>query len=77
MVCTLTLFIVFFYIINKVLSTCIVMLSIYAKLSSHLLALERERATSHMQGSVLTLVRLKIVPTIKNMYVSNASVLTD
>ena len=29
---------------------------------------ERERAAAHMQGTVFTLARLKIVPTIKNLY---------
>ena len=29
---------------------------------------EREGAAAHMQGTVPTLVRLKIVPTIKNLY---------
>ena len=46
-----------------------VMLSIYAELLSRLLAvLTRERAAAHMQGTALTLARLKIVSTIKNLY---------
>ena len=46
------------------------MLSIYAKLSSHVLAIqerERERAAVNKQGTVFTLARLKIFPTIKNL----------
>ena len=46
-----------------------VMLSIYAKLSSCLLGVrKRERAAAHMQGTVFTFARFKIVPTIKNLY---------
>ena len=41
------------------------MLSIYAKLSSHILAIG-VRAPVNMQGTVFTLARLKIIPTIKN-----------
>ena len=41
---------------------------IYAKLSSRLLAVRRGRAATHMQGTVCTLAREKIVPTIKNLY---------
>ena len=49
-----------------------VMLSIYAKLFSLVLALrererEREREAINMQGTVFTLARLKIVPTTKNL----------
>ena len=44
------------------------MLPIYAKLSSRLLAVERERAAAHMQGTGFTLARMKIVTTIKNLY---------
>ena len=46
------------------------MLSIYAQLSSHVLAIlrEREREAVNMQGTVLPLAKLKIVPTIKNLY---------
>ena len=29
---------------------------------------ERVRMASHMQGTVFTLARLKIVPTVKNLY---------
>ena len=44
------------------------MLSIFARLSSRLLAVrEREGTAAHMQGTVFTLARLKIVPTI-NLY---------
>ena len=44
------------------------MLTVYAKLSSHLLTVpEREREAVHMQGTVY-LARLKIVPTTKNLY---------
>ena len=40
-----------------------VMLPIYAKLSSHVIAIQdRERAAVNMQGTVFTLARLKIVP---------------
>ena len=45
------------------------MLSIYAKtiqLCTHYL---RERAAESMQGTVLSLARLEIVPTIKNLIV--------
>ena len=42
------------------------MLSIYAELSSHVLAI-RERAAVNMQGTVFTLARLKIVSTMKNL----------
>ena len=42
------------------------MLSIYAKLSSQVLVF-RERAAANMQGTVFTLARLKMVPTIKNL----------
>ena len=42
-----------------------VMLSVYAKLSSHVLAI-RDRAAVNLQGTVFTLAGLKIVPTIKN-----------
>ena len=45
------------------------MLSIYAKLSSHILAIQREREAVNMQGTVFTLARLKIVLTIKNLFV--------
>ena len=38
------------------------MLSIYAELASHV-----QRVTVNMQGTVFTLERLKIVPTIKNL----------
>ena len=44
------------------------LLSIYANLSSRLLTVERERAAAHMQGTVFTLARLKIVHNIKNLY---------
>ena len=44
------------------------MLSIYATLSSHLLTVRKgERAAAHMQGTVLTLARLKTVPTIQEL----------
>ena len=45
------------------------MLPIYAKLSSHVLAIQerREREAVNMIGTVLTLARLKVVPTIKNL----------
>ena len=42
------------------------MLSIYAELSSHL-AVPKGKAAAHMQGTVFTLVRWKIVPTLKNL----------
>ena len=42
-----------------------IMLSIYAKLSRPLLA-ARKRERLYMLGTVFNLVRLKIVPTIKN-----------
>ena len=54
-----------FYIINKILTTC-VMLSVYAKLPSLILVVQK-RVAAHMQGTVFTLARLKIVPTIKNL----------
>ena len=49
------------------------LLSKYAKLSSLstrclLAAQKRERAATHMQGTVLTITRLKIIPTIKYLY---------
>ena len=44
-----------------------VMLSIYAQLSSHVVAIERDRAAVNMQRTVFTLAGLKIVPTIKNV----------
>ncbi len=45
------------------------MFSTYAKLSSRLLAVrKREREATHMQETVFTSARLKIVPTIKNLY---------
>ena len=34
---------------------------------------ERQRAAAHMQGTVFTLARLKIVPIFKNCTTSNAS----
>ena len=43
-----------------------VMLSIYAKLPSHVLA-ERERESKPL-GTVFTLARLKVGPTIKKLY---------
>ena len=43
------------------------MLSIYAKLSSPSNRCPKERA-AHMQGTVFTSARLKIVPTINNLY---------
>ena len=47
------------------------MLSIYAKLSSHILTIQkRERVAVNMQGTVSTLVRLKIVSSIKNLTVN-------
>ena len=54
------------------------MLSKYAKLSSHLLDVQkRERAAAHMQGTVFTIARWKIVTTITNLYHINASVLMN
>ena len=59
------------------------MFSTYAKLSSRLLAVrkrerEREREDTHMQGTVFTSARLKIVPTIKNLYcIQSQSALVD
>ena len=47
-----------------------VMLSIYAKLSSHLLVSERESG-SNMQGTVFTLASLKIVPSYRQELVSH------
>ena len=44
------------------------MLPIYAKLSSCLLAVERERAAAYMQGTGFTLARMKIITPIKNLY---------
>ena len=46
------------------------MLSIYAELSSPSTRCpkERERAASHMQGTVFTSAKLKIVSTVKNLY---------
>ena len=38
---------------------------------------ERERAAAHKQETVFTLARLKIVPTINNLYHTNASVLMN
>ena len=43
------------------------MLSIYAKLSSLSTECPRERVAAHMQGTVFTSARLKIIPTIKNL----------
>ena len=43
------------------------MLSIYVKLSRHLLANRRERAAAHMHKELFTFARLKIDP-IKNLY---------
>ena len=44
------------------------MLSIYAKLPGRLLAVQKkEREAAHMQGT-FTSARLKIVPTITNLY---------
>ena len=42
--------------------------SMHAKLSAVYSLSERERAAVCMQGTVFTLARLKIVPTIKNLY---------
>ena len=44
------------------------LLSIYAELSSLYSLSERARMDAHMQGTVFTLARLKIAPTIKNLY---------
>ena len=44
------------------------MLSIYAKLSSGLLAVRNSDRAAHMQGTVFTLAILKTDPTIKNLY---------
>ena len=60
-----TLFIVFslLYIIS-----CIIILSVYAKLPSHGFAIrERGRVAVNMQGTVFTIARLIIVPTIMNL----------
>ena len=55
------------------------MLSIYAKLSSHLIAVcerererGREREAVNMQGTVFTIARLKIVPSHHHELVSHA-----
>ena len=49
-----------------------VMLSIYAKLSIHVFTIqERERAAVNMQGTVNTIARLKIDPTIRNLICSD------
>ena len=69
-VCTFDTVIVFsmLYIISTTIDYAKVMLSIYATLSSHLLAVRKgERAAAHMQGTVLTLARLKTVPTIQEL----------
>ncbi len=43
--------------------------SMNAKLTSHIFTLQkRERAALHMLETVYTLARLKIVPTIMNLY---------
>ncbi len=42
------------------------MLSIYAELSNHVLAI-REIVAVSMQGTVLTIERFKIVPTVTNL----------
>ena len=42
------------------------MVSVYAKLCSHVLAI-RERAAVNMHGTLITLARLEIVSTIKNL----------
>ena len=48
------------------------MLSIYAKLTSRLLAVrERERESVNMQGTVFTLARLKILPIYHHELVSH------
>ena len=64
------------YIINKVL-TASVILSIYAKLSSCLLADRNSSVVVHMQGTMLTLARLKIVPLSRNCITSNATALMN
>ncbi len=45
------------------------MLSVYAKLFSYILTV-RVRVAVNMQETVLTIARLKIVPTIKNLICS-------
>ena len=53
------------------------MLSIYAKLSSHLLAVrKRERAAAHEQGTVFTLARLYFQVS-RTCITSNVSVLMN
>ena len=64
------------YIINKVL-TASVILSIYAKLSSCLLADRKSSVVAHMQGTMLTLARLKIVTLSRNCITSNATALMN
>ena len=54
------------------------MFSMYAKAKLSICILTvRERAAAYMQGTVFTLARLKIVPTIKNLYHIEASVLLN
>ena len=43
------------------------MLSIYVKLSNHVLDIQAREPAINMQGTVIALARLKIVPTIKNL----------
>ena len=57
------------YIISTTIDYMHQLCSLYAKLPSHLLTVrERGRVGVNVQGTVFTLARLKIVPTIKNLY---------
>ena len=50
------------------------MLSIYAKLSSHVLIIQ---VAVNLQGTVFTLARLKIVSTIKNLIFRHGAIEND